>query len=249
MEAFGIDIGGSGIKGAPVNIETGELLTNRYRLKTPIPALPESVADCVKTIVNHFDWHGPIGCGFPSVVLHGITKTAANVHADWINANAEQLLSECVEQNVVVINDADAAGIAEMQFGAGKNYQQGVVVIVTIGTGLGTAVFSNGCLVPNTEFGHLEIDGKDAEARASDAVRQRESLSWKRWAIRFNKYLQTLERLMWPDLFILGGGASKKFDKFLPMLNVRAEVVPAMLKNEAGIVGAALATTIRNKSL
>lgn len=240
MEILGIDIGGSGIKGAPVDTETGALLAPRYRIRTPKPAKPRPVAKTVAGIVRHFDWQGPVGCGFPAVVQRGVTLTAANVHEKWIGADAEALFSEQSGCPVRMINDADAAGLAEMAFGAGKG-RMGTVLIITIGTGLGTALFTNGQLLPNTEFGHIEIKGKEAEKRASDAARKRKNLSWKKWSRRLDSYLRTMESLVWPDLIILGGGVSKRHDKFIPRLSVQAEVVPAQLLNEAGIVGAALA--------
>lgn len=240
MEILGIDIGGSGIKGAPVDTDTGALLAPRYRMRTPKPAKPRPVAKAVAEIAKHFDWQGPIGCGFPAVVQRGVTLTAANVHAKWIGEDAEALFAEQTGCPVRMINDADAAGLAEMAFGAGQG-RLGTVLIITIGTGLGTALFTNGQLVPNTEFGHIEINGKDAESRASDATRKRKKLSWKKWSKRLDRYLRTMESLVWPDLIILGGGVSKKHEKFIPSLSVQAEVVPAQLLNEAGIVGAALA--------
>lgn len=240
MEILGIDVGGTGIKGAPVDIETGVLLAPRFRLKTPRSGKPVPVAKRVAEIATHFEWQGPVGCGFPAVVQHGVAKTAANIHATWVGTDAAGLFAETTGCPVEVINDADAAGLAEITFGAGRD-RSGVVLVVTVGTGLGTALFSDGHLLPNTELGHLEIDGYDAELRASDAARKRETLSWKKWGQRLGKYLGTLEELFWPDLIILGGGVSKKFDQFSPFLNLRAEVVPAQLLNEAGIIGAALA--------
>lgn len=240
MEILGIDIGGSGIKGAPVDTETGELLAARYRIPTPKKSKPDPIAAVVAAIVEHFDWKGPIGCGFPAVIQGGVSLTAANVHKKWIGTNAAHLFSNATGCPVYVLNDADAAGMAEMVFGAGRD-RGGSVLIVTIGTGLGTSLFTNGHLYPNAELGHIEIDGKDAEQHASDAARKRKKLSWKKWARRFDKYLNHLESLIWPDLIILGGGISKKHDRFMPHLTVQAEVVPAELRNEAGIIGAALA--------
>ena len=239
MEILGIDVGGSGIKGAPVDTEKGILVSPRHRIPTPEPAKPKSMADVVAEVAQHFDWHGPIGCGFPSALRNGIVLTAANIHEKWIGVDAAALFGQKTGCTVNMINDADAAGLAEMTFGAGKG-RKGVVVMVTIGTGLGTAVFVDGRLLPNTELGHIEIDGKDAELGASDAARQRDKLSWKKWGQRFNVYLNQLERLFWPDLFILGGGTSKKYDKYKKYLDVQAEIVPAQLLNEAGIIGAAL---------
>lgn len=239
-EILGIDIGGTGIKGAPVDVENGSLLAPRFRLLTPSPSKPKPMAETVAEIARHFAWTGPIGCGFPALVQAGVVRSAANIHKKWIGVDAQALFADVTGCPVIVLNDADAAGLAEMTFGAGRG-RNGVVMIITIGTGLGTALFLNGQLVPNTELGHIEIGGQDAELRASDAARQRDKLTWKRWAKRFNRYLNTLERLFSPDLFILGGGASKKHEKFIPLLSVRAEILPAQLLNEAGIIGAALA--------
>lgn len=240
MDILGIDIGGSGIKGAPVDIKKGELLAPRHRIPTPQPSKPKSVAKVVGEIARHFDWKGPIGVGFPAVIQHGVARTAANVHKGWINTDAATLFGEATGCPVTVVNDADAAGIAEMTFGAGKG-RDGVVLLVTIGTGLGTSVFVDGHLLPNTEFGHIEIDCEDAELMASDAARKEHGLSWKNWTARFDNYLLRLEALFWPDLIILGGGVSKKHGKFIPRLTVRADVLPAETLNEAGIIGAALA--------
>jgi polyphosphate glucokinase len=237
---LGIDIGGSGIKGAPVNTETGEILAERVRFETPIPAKPEPVAQAVADLARQFDWHAPIGCGFPAAIHQGVALTAANVHKKWIGTDAAALFSQATGCPAYVLNDADAAGMAEMTFGAGRD-RKGVVMIVTIGTGLGTALFTDGILLPNTELGHIEVRGSDAELRASDAARKREELSWAKWTTRFDEYLNALEKLFWPDLFILGGGASKKGESFIPYLTVKAEVLPAQFLNEAGIVGAALA--------
>ena len=239
-EILGIDIGGTGIKGAPVDVENGSLLAPRFRLLTPTPSKPKPMAETVAEIARHFAWTGPIGCGFPALVQAGVVRSAANIHKKWIGVDAQALFADVTGCPVIVLNDADAAGLAEMTFGAGRG-RNGVVMIITIGTGLGTALFLNGQLVPNTELGHIEIGGQDAELSASDAARQRDKLTWKRWAKRFNRYLNTLERLFSPDLFILGGGASKKHEKFIPLLSVRAEILPAQLLNEAGIIGAALA--------
>ncbi len=239
MKILGIDIGGSGIKGALVNTDDGELLTDRYRLPTPNSAKPDPMAAAAAEIVRHFDWQGPVGCGFPAVVKEGVVCTAANVSKQWIGVNANQLIQEATHCPAMVINDADAAGLAEMRFGAGRD-QHGVVLVVTLGTGIGTALFSAGQLVPNTELGHLEIRGVDAEELASDAARQRQDMSWEKWSKRVDLYLNTLERLLWPDLIIVGGGVSKKDEKFLPLLTLRTKVVPAEMRNEAGIVGAAL---------
>lgn len=242
MEILGIDIGGSGIKGAPVDIETGALLAERHRIATPRSAKPKPVAEVVAQIAHHLEWRGPIGCGFPAAVRGGVALTAANVHKKWIGTDAAALFAEATGCPTRVVNDADAAGMAEMAFGAGRD-RKGVVIIVTVGTGLGTALFTDGCLVPNTELGHIEIQGQEAEWRASDAARRREGLSWETWAERLDEYLRAMERLFWPDLFILGGGVSKKkrLKKFVHRLTIETPLVPAQLRNQAGIVGAALA--------
>jgi polyphosphate glucokinase len=240
MQILGIDVGGTGIKGAPVDTETGTLLAPRHRIPTPVPAKPLTVAKVVAEIANHFDWHGPVGCGFPAAIRGGVVLTAANIHPKWVETNAEELFADHTGCPIRVINDADAAGLAEMTFGAGRG-RKGTVLVITIGTGLGVAVFTDGHLLPNVEMGHIEIGGQDAELNASDAARKRDKLSWKKWAARFDRYLRTMEHLLWPELIILGGGVIKKADKFLPLLTVRAEVVRAQFLNEAGIVGAALA--------
>lgn len=240
MEVLGIDIGGSGIKGAPVDTESGAFLAPRYRVPTPGSAKPQPMAEAVAEVVRVFGWDGPVGCGFPAAIRGGIALTAANIHKRWVGTNVAELFSEATGCPVKVVNDADAAGLAEMGFGAGKG-RMGVVLIVTIGTGLGTALFTDGHLLPNTELGHIEINGEDAELSTSDAARKRDDLPWDKWAKRFDVYLSRLERLLWPELIILGGGVSKKNEKFFPYLTVQAEVVPAQLLNDAGIVGAALA--------
>jgi polyphosphate glucokinase len=240
MERLGIDVGGSGIKGAPVAVHEGTLTRKRFRLSTPQPATPEAVADTVAAIVAHFKWKGPIGCAFPAVIKGGIAYSAANIDRAWIGTNGEQLFQRKTGCAIRLLNDADAAGIAEMTFGAGKG-QMGVVLMVTLGTGIGSALFLDGQLVPNTELGHLEVRGKQAERRASDRVREKKHLSWKRWAAKVDEYLDYLERLFSPDLFIIGGGVSKKHAKFLPLLRRHVPVVAAQLRNDAGIVGAALA--------
>ena len=239
MEILGIDVGGSGIKGAPVNIETGKLTSERHRIETPQPSTPQAVADTIKDLVEHFDWKGPIGCGFPAVIQKGIVRTASNIHETWKQIDAVALFGEATGCPVKIANDADVAGLAEMRFGAGKG-ETGTVILITVGTGLGSAIFTEGKLLTNTEFGHLQFKGDIAEKYAADSARKREDLSWKKWSKRFNNYLEEVERLFYPDLFIIGGGASKKFEKFDDVFTVEARVVPAMLLNEAGIVGAAL---------
>ena len=245
MEILGIDIGGSGIKGAPVDIERGVLAAERHRIPTPQPSTPSAVADTVAEIVEHFGWKGSIGCAFPAVVKKGIVYSAANVDRSWIGTDGDSLLEERTGCRVMLLNDADAAGIAEMRFGAGEG-RMGAVFVLTFGTGIGSAVFADGVLVPNTELGHILIKcrkrgGVEAEDYASDRIRKAEKLEWSAWARRVNRYLGLLESLFSPDLFILGGGVSKKHHRFLPVLSTQAEVVPAELLNEAGIVGAALA--------
>jgi polyphosphate glucokinase len=240
MQILGIDVGGSGIKGAPVDIATGELTGERIRIKTPEGAEPEPVAKVVADIAKSFKWNGPIGIGFPAPIKAGVAMMAANVSEKWVGTNADDLFTRITGCDCTMINDADAAGLAEMEFGAGKG-QPGTVIMITLGTGIGTAIFHRGKLLPNTEFGHLEMKGRDAEHRASDAVRQREDLSWKKYAKRLNKYLAEMEKLFWPDLFIVGGGISKKSDKYIPLLTINTPVIPAQFLNEAGIVGAALA--------
>ncbi len=239
MHVLGIDIGGSGIKGAPVDTETGRLLAERLRIKTPKKGEPEPVAEVVHQIAQFFNWKGPIGIGFPAPIKGGVALMAANISKKWIGTNADALFSKITACNCTMINDADAAGLAEMTFGAGRG-QPGTVIIVTLGTGIGSSIFHRGQLLPNTEFGHMEMDGEDAEFRASDAARQREDLSWKKYAKRLDNYLKAMEKLFWPNLFIIGGGISKESDKFLPLLTVETHVVPADLLNEAGIIGAAL---------
>lgn len=240
MQILGIDIGGSGIKGAPVDIENGTLMAERHRIPTPQPSLPDSVGDVVAEIVQHFDWKGPVGCTFPAVIKDGVAFSAANVDKSWIGTDGETLIRKKTGCPTVLVNDADAAGMAEMEFGAGRG-EMGVVIMLTLGTGIGSALFINGTLVPNTELGHLEIRGKDAETRASDRAREEKDLSWEQWAERLDEFFQRVEFLFSPDLLIIGGGVSKKADKFLPLLHTRARMVPAQLLNDAGIVGAALA--------
>lgn len=240
MEILGLDIGGSGIKGAIVDSVNGTMVTDRYRIETPEGAEPEDVAKTVDQICQYFQYKGPVGVGFPSIVQHGVILSAANVSKNWIGKNINVLLSKETGNPIYSLNDADAAGMAEMTHGIGKEYQNGVVILLTVGTGIGSAIFSDGVLIPNTEFGHLQIRGKDAEHRASDAIRQSEELSWKKWAKRFDEYLQIMESLFSPDLFILGGGISKKFEKFAGYFTIKTKIMPAILLNQAGIIGAAM---------
>jgi len=239
-QRFGVDIGGTGIKGAVVDVASGKLVTDRVRVLTPHPATPEAVVPVVADVVNQTGYDGPVGCAFPAVIKDGVAETAANIDETWIGTSVGHLISAKLDGAAVsVINDADAAGVAEMRFGAGRDVS-GVVVMLTVGTGIGSAVFLDGKLVPNTELGHLEVDGHDAESRASEIAREEHDLSRKQWAKRFNRYLEVLEGLLWPDLVILGGGISKEPEKFMPLLTSRARIVPATLANAAGIIGAAL---------
>ncbi|MGQ9886943.1 MAG: polyphosphate--glucose phosphotransferase [Aggregatilineales bacterium] len=244
MEILGIDIGGSGIKGAVVDTHKGILVTERHRIPTPQPSSPDAVSEVVREIVNYFGWRGLVGCTFPAVVKDGYTLTAANVDQAWIGLDAERILAQKTGCTLVLVNDADAAGMAEMAFGAGRG-RSGVVFILTFGTGIGSSIFVNGMSMPNSELGHLELGGREVEKWASDRVRKEKGLKWKQWAARVNTYLAYLEFIFSPDLFIIGGGVSDKFDKFGPRLTTRAEVVPAQLLNDAGIVGAALAVRQR----
>lgn len=237
---LGIDIGGTGIKGAPVDIHTGELVSDRFRIPTPQPATPDAVAEVVGEIAAHFNYTGPAGITFPGVVKKGVVLTAANVDEAWVSTNAEELFSKKIGGQACVLNDADAAGIAEMRFGAGRDHD-GIVILLTIGTGIGSAIFYNGVLLPNTEFGHLKLRGKDAEKRASERVREENNLSWHKWAKHFNELLAEMDKLFSPDLFIVGGGVSKKADKFLEFLKTPngVPIVAAKTQNTAGIAGAA----------
>jgi polyphosphate glucokinase len=241
MQVLGIDIGGSGIKAAPVDVTTGTLTAARQKLATPHPSEPDAVADVVRQLVRAFEWTGPAGVTFPGVVTNGIVRTAANVDHAWIDTDARKLFGAATGLSVTVLNDADAAGVAEMTFGAGVG-ERSTVLMLTLGTGIGSALFTEGVLVPNTEFGHVEIRGRVAEKRASEFVREEEELSWGKWAGRVDEYMQHMEALLSPDLIIIGGGISRKSDKFLPLLTgLRARVVPAKMLNDAGIVGAAMA--------
>ena len=240
MEVLGIDIGGSGIKAAPVDLATATLTQARVKVPTPQPSHPGAVVGAVRWLVAHFGWTGPVGITFPGVVVDGVIHTAANVDHSWIGRDARALFAEATGLEVSVLNDADAAGLAEMRFGAGAG-QGGTVLMLTFGTGIGSALFTEGVLVPNTELGHLEIRGKEAEERASERTRELHDLSWGKWAERVDEYLARLEALLCPRLFIIGGGVSRQADKFLPLLKLRAQLIPAAMQNNAGIVGAAMA--------
>ena len=241
MQILGIDIGGTGIKAAPVDTTKGTLLTERVKVETPRPARPDAVAAVVAQHVKNFEWTGPLGITFPGVVVNGVTMTAANLGSVWIGMDTRALFNKGTDASTSLVNDADAAGLAEMKFGAGAGHQ-GTVLMLTFGTGIGSALFRDGILVPNTEFGHIEIRGRDAEERASERAKELHDLSWGKWAGRVDEYLHHIEGLTAPDLIIIGGGISRKADKFLPLLtSLRATVVPAAMQNDAGIVGAALA--------
>ena len=236
---LGIDVGGSRIKGAPVDVERGVLVADRADLATPRPAVPDAVAAAVGELARHFGWSGPVGCAFPAVIKEGVAWTATNVDPSWIGTDGRALFEHETGCPVHLINDADAAGLAEMRFGAGRG-RKGLVIMVTLGTGIGSALFMDGLLIPNTELGGLAINGESAEAGASARARKQLKLSWKAWAAKLDAYLRTLEELLVPDLFILGGGVSSKHAKFLHRLSVATPVVPAEMRNDAGIVGAAL---------
>ncbi|MBB4762232.1 polyphosphate--glucose phosphotransferase [Amorphoplanes digitatis] len=239
MAILGIDIGGSGVKGAPVDTVRGELLAERHRVPTPQPSDVSAVVAAVAEVAARFDGFDRVGVTFPGVVVDGVTRTAANVDKSWIDAPAAQLFSERLGKPVSVLNDADAAGVAEVAFGAGRD-QHGLTMMLTFGTGIGSALFLDGILIPNTELGHLELEGADAELRASDRAREQEDLSWEKWAARVQDYLRHVEMLLSPRLFIVGGGVSKKSERWLPLIGIRTPIVPAVLLNNAGIIGAAV---------
>src|SRR5215475_3544287 len=236
---IGIDIGGSGIKGATVDLDAGELTVERVRLPTPMPSTPDAVAAVATEVLDQLGGDGPIGLTLPCVITNGTVRTAANIDPGWIGINAVDLFTKAMGRAVGVVNDADAAGTAEVRFGAGAG-RSGVIIVVTLGTGIGSALFVDGVLVPNTELGHLHLHHGAAETFAADSARERDDLSWNEYATRLQQYLELLQRLFWPDLIIVGGGISKKSDKYLPHITVDTEVVPATLLNNAGIVGAAM---------
>ncbi len=239
---LGIDFGGSGIKGALVNIETGEVVSDRHRIPTPVPATPESVSKTMKEIVDFFEYRGEVGFAFPSAIQNDIVRTASNIDKSWIGTNVKELFDKTVGVPTFVLNDADAAGMAEMRFGHGKELN-GLVIIITVGTGIGTALFVNKVLVPNTELGHIYYKKKIAEDWVSDAIRKRYELPWHKWAKRFDKYLHYMEKLFYPEKIIIGGGISKKFHQYSEYLvRTESQVVPAHLQNFAGIIGAAVST-------
>jgi polyphosphate glucokinase len=236
---FAIDIGGSGIKGAPVDLAAGVLAAERLKLATPVPSTPAAVAATVAEIVRHFGWNGPVGCTFPAVVTRGVARTAANVDKSWIGTDISAVVADAIGLPVLAVNDADAAGVAEASFGAAKDVD-GLVVLTTLGTGIGTALIYRGELIPNSELGHIEVKGVDVETRASSAAREAGGLSWEKWATRLQAYYERLENYLWPELFVVGGGVSRRADKFLPLLSLRTPIVPAQLRNDAGIIGAAV---------
>lgn len=240
MEAFGIDIGGSGAKGAIVDVDSGELASERFKVPTPNPATPDNVAMSVVEIVEHHGWEGPIGCALPSVIIGGVVHTAAHLDPDWIGTDAADVLQRHTGRRVHVLNDADAAGIAEIELGAGKG-EMGTVILLTFGTGIGSAIFRAGVLVPNTELGHMEFRGAEAEIRAAARSRHRLGMSLDEWLKEVNAFLAHIERIFAPDLLIFGGGISKEADQFIHRLETRAGIVAAAFRNNAGIVGAALA--------
>jgi polyphosphate glucokinase len=246
-QAYGIDIGGTGIKGAIVDTATGELVTSRVRVRTPQPSTPDALAPVVAKLVSDAGWSGPVGATFPAIIQHGVARSAANVDKSWIGTDVDACFTTATPttSEVYVLNDADAAGIAEARFGAAKGVA-GVVILLTFGTGIGSAVLVDGVLVPNTELGHLELDGHDAEKRAAASVRDEGKMSYKDWAKRVDRYMQHVERLFTPDLFVVGGGVSKDAAKWVPQLHLRAPVRPAELLNDAGIVGAAIAAAERH---
>jgi polyphosphate glucokinase len=246
--AFGIDIGGTGMKGGIVDLRGGVLVGERFRLDTPQPSTPQAVAETAGNVAAHFDYAGPFGVAFPGVVLHGVVKTAANVDKGWIDTSLQKAMEPRLPGPVTVLNDADAAGLAEATYGAGRGLR-GLIIVVTFGTGIGIALINDGKLVPNAELGHLELDGFDAESKAAASARERDGLSWEGWAKRASKYLRHLENLLWPELFVLGGGISKKPEKWVPLLKNRTPLVVAQLINNAGIVGAALAASQAQKGL
>tara|TARA_R110000868_G_scaffold259361_15_gene517518 strand:+ start:5045 stop:5788 length:744 start_codon:yes stop_codon:yes gene_type:complete len=239
MKILGIDVGGSGIKGAIVDTEIGELLTERYRLVTPQPATPDAVIETIVKIVEHFDWKGLIGCGFPAAIQNEIVKTASNIDRSWIGVNASERIQKATGCKTHLVNDVDAAGFAEMKFGAGLN-ENGTVFIAAFGTGIGTAIFHKKQLIPNTELGHSIMDGMKAEHYTANSIRERDDLSWEEWGGRVNEYFNKMEFLFWPDLFIIGGGVSKNFDDFSQYIHLETKIVPAASRNHAGIIGAAL---------
>ena len=247
MEILGIDVGGSGIKGAIVNTKKGKLMTKRHRIHTPKPATPPAMIKTIEAIINHFDWQGPVGCGFPAAVKNEIVKTASNIDNSWIGVNASEQIENKTGCPTHLVNDVDAAGCAEVTFGAGKN-RYGTIFMAAFGTGIGTAIFHNQHLVPNTELGHIPLNNMAAEDYAANSIRKKHDLTWEEWGGRVNEYLQLIEALFWPDAIIIGGGVSKKFSDFKPYIHLDTDVLPAKNRNHAGIIGAALAATSKLKT-
>lgn len=247
MEILGIDVGGTGIKAAIVNTETGTLVSEKHRIRTPKPATPEAVSKTIKKMIEHFKYNGMVGCGFPTPLQHGRCLNGGNLHKDWKGTQVDELFNEKTGNDYFIVNDADAAGLAEVNFGAGKN-KKGVIVMITLGTGIGSAVFLDGKLLPNTEFGHvLYKNGEPFENYCADSIRKKEKLSRKEWGDRLHKYFKHMQLLLSPDLFIVGGGASKKLDKFEERIDIKTPIVAAEAENEAGIIGAALAAKFNYK--
>lgn len=249
MEVLGIDVGGSGIKGAMVHMETGEMLSPRFRIPTPPSRTPEAMAGVVAEIVRHFGYKGPVGCGFPSVIKHGICKSKGNLDKAWVNQNVETLFEQATGNDFTVINDADAAGYAAMNYGVGRG-MKGFVVMITIGTGLGSGAFLDGRLIPNMELGQIPYKKYDKiETWAAASAKEREGLSYKKWGKRFNKFLQLVELIAAPDTIILGGGTSKDYDLFKDYITIETPVIAAGLQNDAGIIGAATACLVNHPEL
>ena len=240
MKVLGIDIGGTGIKGAIVDTETGDLVTERFRIDTPKPAKPEAVAETIKKIVGHFNWKGKVGCGFPTPLSHGKCLSGSNLHSSLKNVQIDQLFKNKTGLDFTIINDADAAAEAEMHFGAGKG-KQGLVAVITLGTGIGSGLFFNGILIPNTELGHVSYNNEPFEKYAAYSIKKNEDLSYSKWGKRLNKYFRHIDLILSPDLYIIGGGASKKLDKYKDQIEIETPIIPAENKNEAGIIGAAVA--------
>src|SRR3954454_11167467 len=243
---FGIDFGGTGIKGAPVDLDKGDFAAERERIRTPSPSTPEAVAEVFVELLGRFPRSsGPVGLTVPGVVRHGVVHSAANIDQAWVGEDADRLFTDRTGRDVHVVNDADAAGLAEVRYGAAKG-RRGLVIVTTLGTGIGSALVYDGVLVPNSELGHLEIDGHDAEKRAASSAKERDDLSYEEWSKRLTTYYRKLEQLFSPELFVVGGGVSKKAEKFLPLIDIDTEIIPAELLNAAGIVGAALYATESN---
>mgnify|MGYP000332741153 FL=1 len=241
MEILGIDVGGSGMKGGIVNIETGEMISERHRIPTPVPRTPEAMADVIAELVQHFDYKGKVGCGFPTVIKKGICKSPGNLDPSWLGVNVEELFEKKTGLDFTVVNDADIAGYASIEYGVGKG-KDGLVIMITIGTGLGSGAFYDGKLIPNFELGQIPYKKyKKIELWAAASAKEREGLTYKKWGKRFNKFLKYVDLIVAPDLILLGGGTSKDFDEFKKYITIETPVIPAELQNHAGIIGAAAA--------